>query len=173
VNTLIHDESSGGAPVSKYYTTHQLCRATTPDAEILCRHLVRTSSSLAKVMRFVAHNYPHLSQHGRCHSGLLSLAEDRTDLAQALTMSPLAAPLFTPNPRATKALPTIASPRAVPSPVNLPRPALLCTRRMANLRRSRGKTRAKLNRRHRRRSRNALDCKCGNEIYTHTHEVEA
>jgi len=77
----------GTALIEALYTTHQLCRTTTPDAEVLCRHLVRTSSSLAKVMRFIAYNYAHLSRHGRSHLGPLSLAEDRTDFAQALTIA--------------------------------------------------------------------------------------
>ncbi|KAF2821952.1 hypothetical protein CC86DRAFT_357872 [Ophiobolus disseminans] len=77
----------GTSVIEALYTTHQLCRATAPDPEVLCRHLVRTSSSLAKVIRFVAHNHAHLSRHGRSNSGPRALGEDWTDFAQALTIS--------------------------------------------------------------------------------------
>lgn len=85
---LVADPFSDGASLMEaLYSTHQLCRATNPNGEILCRHLIQTSSSLAKVIRFIAHNHAHLSRHGRSTSGPQSLGEDRTEFAQALTIS--------------------------------------------------------------------------------------
>ncbi|KAH7091938.1 hypothetical protein FB567DRAFT_226946 [Paraphoma chrysanthemicola] len=68
------------------YTTHKLCRATAPDCEALCRSLIRTTSSLAKIIHFVAQNHETLSRQGRPTLGAQSLIEDRSNFAQALTV---------------------------------------------------------------------------------------
>jgi hypothetical protein len=77
----------GRALIEALYTTHQLCRATAPDAETLCHHLVRTAASLGKVIRLVAHNHEHLSRQGQRTTGASSLAEDRSEFSHALTVS--------------------------------------------------------------------------------------
>jgi hypothetical protein len=79
--------SDGTALINALYTTHQLCRAAAPNPEALCHHLVRTATSLGKVIHFVAHNYEHLSRQGHRNTGALSLAEDRSDFSHALTIS--------------------------------------------------------------------------------------
>jgi hypothetical protein len=84
--TVTDSISDGAQLIEALYTTHQLCRATTPDAEVLCRHLIRTTSSVGKVIRFVAHNHARLSRQGRTTSEPRSLSDDRTDFAQALTI---------------------------------------------------------------------------------------
>jgi hypothetical protein len=77
----------GTTLINALYTTHQLCRAAVPDAEVLCYQLVRTTSSLGKVIHLVAHNYEHLARQGQRNTGALSLAEDRSDFSLALTIS--------------------------------------------------------------------------------------
>jgi hypothetical protein len=77
----------GTTLINALYTTHQLCRAAVPDAEVLCYQLVRTASSLGKVIHLVAHNYEHLARQGQRNTGALSLAEDRSDFSHALTIS--------------------------------------------------------------------------------------
>ncbi|KAH7380527.1 hypothetical protein DE146DRAFT_749377 [Phaeosphaeria sp. MPI-PUGE-AT-0046c] len=79
--------SDGAALVETLYSTHQLCRATDRDAEVLCRHLVQTCSALSKVIRVIAHNHEHLTRRGRGNPSAMSLDEDRSDFAQALTIS--------------------------------------------------------------------------------------
>jgi hypothetical protein len=77
----------GTALIEALYTTHKLCRATVLDVETLCYHLVRTASSLGKVVRLVAHNHEHLSRQGQRTTGALSLAEDRSEFSYALMVS--------------------------------------------------------------------------------------
>lgn len=57
------------------------------DAEVLCRNLVQTSSALSKVIRVIAHNHEHLMRRGRRTPSALSFDEDRSDFAEALTIS--------------------------------------------------------------------------------------
>ncbi|KAF2030402.1 hypothetical protein EK21DRAFT_65450 [Setomelanomma holmii] len=76
----------GEALTEALYTTHQLCRAFAPNAEVLCHSLVRTASSLTKIIHSVAHSYEALSRQGRRIPGAQSLGEDRSDFAQALTV---------------------------------------------------------------------------------------
>lgn len=66
---------------------HQLCRAADRNADVLCRHLLQTSSALSKVIGIIAYNHEHLSRRGRRTPGAQSLDEDRSDFAQALTIS--------------------------------------------------------------------------------------
>ncbi|KAF1938442.1 hypothetical protein EJ02DRAFT_446848 [Clathrospora elynae] len=68
------------------FTTHTLCRAAAPDADSLCSSLVRTASGLGKVIRIVAQNYEQLSRHGRQTPGALSLDQDKSDFAIALSV---------------------------------------------------------------------------------------
>ena len=56
------------------------------DANALCSSLVRTASSLGKVIRIVAYNYEHLSRQGRRTPGALSLDQDKSDFAIALSV---------------------------------------------------------------------------------------
>jgi len=66
------------------HLTYQLCRATTRNAEVLCRQLVRTASAIGKVIRFVARNHARLSRQSRSVSEPRSLGDDKTDFAQTL-----------------------------------------------------------------------------------------
>ncbi|KAH4043155.1 hypothetical protein HBH98_231250 [Parastagonospora nodorum] len=79
--------NDGKVLLESLYTTHQLCRASAPDAETLCRQLVRTSTALAKIIRLIAHNHEHLSRQGRKTAGAQSLGDDRSGFSQALTIS--------------------------------------------------------------------------------------
>ena len=85
--TFVNYSLVGSTLIEALYTAYQLCRSTTPDAETLCHHLVRTSSALAKVVRLVAHNHEHLSRQGRKTPGAQSLGEDGSDFSHALTVS--------------------------------------------------------------------------------------
>jgi hypothetical protein len=79
--------ADGAALIEALYSTHQICRSSTPNAEALCGQLVRTSSALAKIINFVAQNHEHLSRQGRRTSGAQSLGDDRSDFSHALTIS--------------------------------------------------------------------------------------
>lgn len=81
-----HTAADGTSLLESLYTAHHACRMTTPDAEELCRSLVKTSSSLSRVIRYVAHNYESLSRQGRRTPGSLSLSDDKSDFAHAMTI---------------------------------------------------------------------------------------
>lgn len=73
--------------VDALYSTHQLCRATERDAQALCHHLIKTSSALSKVIHIVAYNHEHHLRRGIRVPGAQSLDQDRSEFAQALTVS--------------------------------------------------------------------------------------
>ncbi|KAI4652562.1 uncharacterized protein J4E79_008868 [Alternaria viburni] len=68
------------------YTTHSLCRSEEPDAETLCYNLVRVASSIGKVICIVAQNYEQLSRRGRRTLEAMSLDQDKSDFAIALSV---------------------------------------------------------------------------------------
>jgi hypothetical protein len=79
--------ADGAALIEALYSTHQLCRSSSLNAEALCGQLVRTSSALAKIIHLVAQNHGHLSRQGRRTPGAQSLDADRSDFSHALTIS--------------------------------------------------------------------------------------
>ncbi|KAI8942968.1 hypothetical protein NX059_001007 [Plenodomus lindquistii] len=68
------------------FILHSLCRASRSDPDTLCLTLVKTTSTLGKVIRVVAQNYKSLSRHGRGNSEAMSLDQDKSDFSIALSV---------------------------------------------------------------------------------------
>ncbi|KAF3047002.1 hypothetical protein E8E12_010194 [Didymella heteroderae] len=68
------------------FTTHKLCRTSTPDADTLCVALIRTANALGKVIRLVAHRHGQLSRQGVQTSEPSSLDQDKSNFSVAMTI---------------------------------------------------------------------------------------
>ncbi|KAA8621854.1 hypothetical protein PtrSN002B_005267 [Pyrenophora tritici-repentis] len=78
--------NDGNRLTEALYTAYSLCRSNETDGQALCSNLVRIASGVGKVLHFVAHNYEHLSRHGRRNLGAKSLDQDKSDFAIALSV---------------------------------------------------------------------------------------
>ncbi|KAI4942968.1 hypothetical protein J4E86_009915 [Alternaria arbusti] len=68
------------------YTTHSLCRSDEPNTDTLCLNLVKIASGIGKVICIVAQNYEQLSRRGRRTLEAMSLDQDKSDFAIALSV---------------------------------------------------------------------------------------
>ncbi|KAH6881998.1 hypothetical protein BKA58DRAFT_11641 [Alternaria rosae] len=68
------------------YTTHSLCRSDQPDTDTLCHNLVKVSSGIGKIICVVAQNYDQLSRQGQRTLEAMSLDQDKSDFAIALSV---------------------------------------------------------------------------------------
>lgn len=86
VTSILTTRKDGASLTEALFTTHRLCRATKLDPDTLCLSLIKTSSTLGKVIRVVAWNYEQLSRRGRKGSGAASLDQDKSDFSIALSV---------------------------------------------------------------------------------------
>ena len=69
------------------YAMYSLYRSTEPNAQAVCTNLMRIASGIGKVLRFVTHNYEHLSRRGGKNMGATtSLEQNKSDFAIALSI---------------------------------------------------------------------------------------
>ncbi|KAL5113996.1 hypothetical protein ACEQ8H_008101 [Pleosporales sp. CAS-2024a] len=79
--------ADGSALVDALFATYQLCRASSPNAEHLCRHLVRTSSALAKIISLIAQDHEYLSRQVTKAFNTHSTGQGTSVFSHALTIS--------------------------------------------------------------------------------------
>jgi hypothetical protein len=68
------------------YTVHSLCRSDEPDTGTLCYNLVRVAAGIGKVISIVSQSYEQLSRQGRRSLEAMSLDQDKSDFAIALSV---------------------------------------------------------------------------------------
>lgn len=83
LDALGHD---GARLTEALFTTHSLFRASNLESGALCLSLIKTSSALSTVIRVVSRSYEQLSHRGQRNLGPMSLDQDKSDFAIALSV---------------------------------------------------------------------------------------
>ncbi|KAJ4366721.1 hypothetical protein N0V95_000050 [Ascochyta clinopodiicola] len=78
--------SEGTDLTESLFMTYKLCRTKSSDVDTFCFTLVRTANALGKVIRLVAHKHGQLSRQGVQTSGPVSLDQDKSNFALAMTV---------------------------------------------------------------------------------------
>jgi hypothetical protein len=84
--SVLTKDAEGNNLTESLFTTHKLCRTSSPNVDTLCVTLARTANALGKVIRLVAHRHGQLSRQGVQTSGPASLDQDKSNFALAMTI---------------------------------------------------------------------------------------